>query len=132
MDAREGSDVPDITPELRLQAMALFRQGMKANSVGVHRTLNRPPRGKGWVPGHNMPEGVFCRPEKVRESIEWYHKSYAVLPDIVVLNQIAIGHEMLGDTDEARAAYVLMKEQAEREQNEVYRRGAEMCLARLG
>ena len=122
----------DITPELRRQAMALFKQGMKANSVGVHRTLNRPPRGKGWVPGHNMPEGLFCRPEKVRESIEWYRKSYAVVPDIVVLNQIGIAHEMLGDIEEARAAYVLMKEQAEREGNEAYRRGAEMSLARLG
>lgn len=54
-------------PERYAQATVLFKRGMKASSVGVHRTLNRPPKGKGWVPCPNAPEGMFCRPDKVRE-----------------------------------------------------------------
>ena len=116
----------------RKEMMVLFKQGMKASSVGVHRTLNRPPKGKGWVPIANYPEGVFCRPEKVRESIDWFQRAYAILPDIVVLNQIALGYEMIGEVEEARAWFVRVREQAEREGNEPYRQSAEMSLKRLG
>ena len=115
----------------RKEMTALFKLGMNASSVGVHRTLNRPPKGKGWVPIANDPEGVFCRPDKVRESIEWYKKAYAILPDIVVLNQIALGYEMIGEVEEARAWFVRVREQAEREGNGSYRQAAEMSLKRV-
>jgi hypothetical protein len=93
--------MPD--PAARVEAMALFKLANKASSKAVHRTVNRAPRGKGWVQGVNMPEGLMCRPDGVRESIELFRKSYAVFPDIVVLNQIALAHEMLGELDAARA-----------------------------
>jgi hypothetical protein len=116
----------------RKEAMALFKLARNADSKAVHRTLNRPPRGKGWVQGVNMPEGLMCRPDKVREAIELYRRSYAIFPDIVVLNQIALAYEMIGDLDAAREYALLMKAQAEREGNAAYVHGAERSLARLG
>ena len=114
----------------RQEAIVVFRLGMKASSVGVHRTLNRPPKGKGWVQCINMPAGMMCRPAKVREAIEHYKKSYEIFPDIVVLNQIALSYEMLGELETAREYLTRMKEQAERENNSAYLQGAEVSLER--
>jgi hypothetical protein len=122
----------EFDPLLFQRATAVIKQALKANSKGVHRTLNRPPRGKGWVACHNAPAGMFCRPEVVRESLELFRMAYGIWPDIVALNQIALGHEMIGELDEARTHFARMKEQAEREGNEAYRMAAEMGLERLG
>jgi hypothetical protein len=116
----------------RKEAMAVFKQAAKASSKAVHRTLNRPPKGKGWVQGKNMPEGLMCRPDKVRESIELFKKAYAIFPDIVALNQIAIAYEMIGELASAREYALLMQAQAMLEGNKPYMQGAEMQLARLG
>jgi tetratricopeptide (TPR) repeat protein len=116
----------------RRPAMAMFRLGMKADSTGVHRTLNRAPKGKGWVPCVNMPEGMMCRPAKVREAIEHYRKAYEIFPDIVVLNQLGLAHEMLGEAAAARECYGRMREQAIRENIPAYVQGADLALGRLG
>ena len=47
------------------EATVFFKLGVKANRTGVHRTLNRPPKGKGWVPCRNMPEGMLFRHEAI-------------------------------------------------------------------
>jgi hypothetical protein len=122
---------PEEIIEARKRSMAMFKLGMKASSKAVHRTLNRPPKGKGWVQCVNMPEGMMCRPEGVRESIELYRKAYAILPDIVILNQIALGLEMIGDLDAAEREYELVREQAQREANAAYLQGAELSLKRV-
>ena len=123
---------PEETIRKRREAMEVFKLSRKADAKAVHRTVNRPPKGKGWVQGVNMPEGLMCRPEGVRESIELYRKAYAIFPDIVLLNQIAIAYEMIGELESARESALLMKAQAEREGNKVYAQGADMQLARLG
>ena len=115
----------------RQEALVFFKLGMKADRRGVHRTLNRSPKGKGWMQGVNMPEGLMCRPEKVREAIEYYKKAYQIFPDIVVLNQIAIAYEMIGELEAAHEHYTLMREQAERERNAAYSQGASMALQRV-
>jgi hypothetical protein len=123
--------MPKFDPILYQQATVVFKQGLKVSSAGVHRTLNRAPKGKGWVQCKNMPEGMFCRPEKVRQSLGYFKKAYEIFPDIVVLNQIALGHEMIGETEEARSCFVLMKQQAEQEGNAAYKEAAELGLRRL-
>jgi hypothetical protein len=122
----------DIDPAKRAQAMAVFKLAAKASSKAVHRTLNRPAKGKGWVQCANMPAGIVCRPDQVRESIELFRKGYAIFPDIVALNQIALHYEMLGEAQAAKEYFSLMKAQAERESNPVYARAAELGLARIG
>jgi tetratricopeptide (TPR) repeat protein len=112
------------------EATAIFKLGVKANSGGVHRTLNRKPKGKGWVQCRNSPVGVMCRPDKVRESIEYFKKAYEIFPDIVALNQIALAYEMIGEFEAAREYFVLMKEQAEREANAAYLKAAELGFER--
>jgi len=124
----------------RREAIAIFKLGMKANAVGVHRTLGRPAKGKGWVQCVNSPAGIMCKPDKVRESIELFRKSYEILPDIAILNQIALAYEMLGELDTAAQYFVLMSEQAaqpaesaaEQNINAVYLRAADVALQRLG
>src|SRR5215475_11111766 len=96
----------------RREATAFFKLGAKANKAAVHRTLNRPPKGKGWVQCVNSPAGVMCRPEKVREAIEHFARAYQTFPDIVALNQVALGHEMLGELEMARRHFARMREQA--------------------
>jgi tetratricopeptide (TPR) repeat protein len=118
-------------PVKHQQATAVFKLGLKASSKAVHRALNRPPRGKGWVQCLNSPSGVLCRPEKVRESIELFRKAYAIFPDIVVLNQIALAYEMLGERKEAKEHFLRMKQQAERETNSAYVKAADIGLARI-
>ena len=56
--------------ERRRRATAVFKLGVKASRSGIHRTLNRAPKGKGWVQCVNSPAGVMCRPEKVRDIVE--------------------------------------------------------------
>ncbi|MGH7724224.1 MAG: hypothetical protein ACREOU_02220 [Candidatus Eiseniibacteriota bacterium] len=120
-----------IDPRRRAEATAIFKLGMKADQAGVHRTLNRPPKGKGWIQGHNMPPGLMIRPEKVREAIVHYERAYAIFPDIVALNQIAIAYEMLGEVEAARERFTAMSEQGEREGFAAYVKAAEMALERL-
>src|SRR5215510_5209526 len=98
----------------RARAMAFFKLAAKASSHGIHRTLNRPPGGKGWVQAVNAPAGLMCRTAKVRDSIELFAKAYQEFPDIVALNQIALAHEMLGEFEAARSYFTKMREQQRR------------------
>ncbi len=111
-------------------ATAVFKLGLKASSSGVHRTVNQDPKGKGWVQCKNAPKGMMCKPEKVKESIEYFKIAYEIFPDIVALNQIALGYEMLGENEKAKEYYTRMKSQAERESNEAYTRAAEQGIVR--
>ena len=122
----------EFDPVRYKEASVVFKRGLKASSAGIHRTLNRAPKGKGWVQCKNAPEGVLCRPAKVKESLGYFKTAYEICPNIVALNQIALGHEMIGESEEARAYFSLMKEQAQREDYEAYRIVAEMGLQRLG
>lgn len=92
----------EIDRARRREATAIFKLGLKASRAGIHRTLNRAPKGAGWVQCVNSPAGVMCRPEKVRESIAHFERAYQTFPDIVALNQIALGREMLGEFEAAR------------------------------
>ena len=57
----------DVDRDRRARATAMFKLAVKASSAGIHRTVNRPPKGKGWVQSVNCPNGLMCRPAKVRE-----------------------------------------------------------------
>ena len=116
----------------RERATAFFKLALKANSNGVHRTLNRAPKGKGWVQCVNAPAGMMCRPDKVREAIDHYQKAYSIFPDIVALYQMALAHEMLGELAAARETFNRVKTQAEAEANPAYRQAAQIGLGRLG
>ena len=83
-----------------------------SSNAGIHRALNRPPKGKGGVQCVNAPAGVMCRPEKVRESIEHFARAYQTFPDIVALIQIALGYEMLGELGAAREHFERMRDEA--------------------
>jgi len=104
----------------RARATVLFELAAKASSAAVHRTLNRPPKGKGWVQAVNAPAGLLCRPAKVRESIELFAKAYQEFPDIVALNQIALAQEMLGEFEAARSHFTKMRQQALTDENPAY------------
>lgn len=120
-----------LSDESRYQeATALFKRGVKVSTAAVHRTVNRRPKGKGWVQCVNAPAGMMCRPDKVRESIEHFKKAYDVFPGLVALNQIALAHEMLGELLAARGYYLLMKEQAESESDSSYLDTADLGLSR--
>ncbi|MFC1580263.1 hypothetical protein ACFL4N_05060 [Thermodesulfobacteriota bacterium] len=111
-------------------ATAVFKLGMKKSNAGVHRTVNREPKGKGWVQCENAAKGMMCKPEKVLESIEYFKIAYEVFPDIVALNQVAMGYEMVGDRKMAKKYFSLMKIQAEKENNEAYLSAAEQGIGR--
>ena len=115
----------------RARATALFKLAVKANSGAVHPTLNRPPKGKGWIQAANSPTGLMCRPAKVREAIQLFTKAYDEFPDIVALNQIALAYEMLGEFEAARINFTKMRTQAESEGNVAYFKAAELGLARI-
>src|SRR5262245_4534326 len=104
--------MPDVDPEQRKKATAIFKLAIKASGAAFHRTINRPPKGKGWVQCVNAPPGLMCRPAKAREAIELFIKAYTEFPDIVALNQIALSYEMLGEFEPARSWYGKMLEQA--------------------
>jgi tetratricopeptide (TPR) repeat protein len=111
-------------------ATAIFKLGTKASSSGIHRTVSEAPKGKGWVQCINAPQGMMCKPEKVKESIEYFKIAYEVFPEIVALNQIALAYEMLGEAEKAREYYARMKAQAESEANEAYLTTAEQGIVR--
>lgn len=122
----------DVDRDARREATAIFKLGVKAGHSGIHRTLNRAPKGNGWVQCVNSPAGVMCRPEKVRESIALFAKTYQTFPDIVALNQIALAHEMLGEFEVARRHFTRIREQALAESIFAYVEAAEFGLARVG
>ena len=112
-------------------ATAVFKLGVKAKNAGVHRALNRAPKGTGWVQCRNSPMGVMCKPDKVKKSIGYFKEAYEIFPDIVALNQIALSYEMIGEFEEARTYFMLMKRQAERENISVYVKAAEFGFDRV-
>ena len=121
----------ELNHDRRQHATVIFKLGLKASSSGIHRTLNRAPRGQGWVQCVNSPPGVMCRPEKVRASIEYFVKAHQAFPDIVALNQLALSHEMLGEAETACKYFTQMHAQALAENSSAYARAAELGLARL-
>jgi len=72
----------------------------------------------------------MVKPDKVKEGIEYFKIAYEVFPDIVALNQIALGHEMLGDKKVAADYFQRIKAQAETEGNDAYVQAAELGLRR--
>ena len=96
----------------------------------MHRTLDRDPKGKGWVKGGGVFEGFWYKPDKVKETIEYFKIAYEVFPDIVALNQIALVYEMVGEDQLAVEYYRRMKDQARLENNDVYIQTAELGLRR--
>ena len=114
----------------RKAATAVFRLANKTMESGMHRTLDREPKGKGWVDCASEFKGMKCRPEKVKEAIELFDIAYEILPDIVALNQIALGYETIGKKKKATNYFKRMKHQAERENNDAYIQAAEVGMAR--
>ena len=78
--------MPTIDPVRYQQATVVFKRGVKASRAGIHRTLNRAPKGKGWVPCSGACAGIFCKPAKVKESIDLFKAAYEIFSDIVSLN----------------------------------------------
>lgn len=124
--------MPTIDPIRYQKATVVFKRGLKASRAGIHRTLNRAPKGKGWVRCSGACEGIFCKPAKVKESIDFFKAAHEIFPDIVSLNQIALAYELLGEIQEAGTWFLRMKEQAEREGNAAYLNAAELGLRRVG
>jgi hypothetical protein len=114
-------------------ATAVFKLAQKTSEFGVHRTVSKEPKGKGWVQCQNAPKGMMCKPEKVLESIEYFKIAYEVFPDIVALNQIAISYGLIGEKSMAKEYFSEMKEQAEKENNDAYIKaalqGIQMCTS---
>ncbi len=117
--------------EKYLQATAIFKLGVKSLNKAVHRTINKAPKGKGWVQCLNSPTGVMCRPDKIKEAIIHFTKAYEIFPDIVALNQMALGYEMIGEIETARECFNRMRLQAQEENNASYIQAAELGLQRL-
>ena len=98
--------------------------------TAYYRTLNKEPKGKGWVQCESAPKGMMCKPEKVLESIEYFKIAYEIYPDIVALNQIALGYDLIGDQLMAKEYFSRMKIQAEDENNDAYIQAAEQGIKR--
>lgn len=90
----------------------------------MHRTIDREPKGKGWVKCELGVAGMMCRLEKVAEAIALFEIAYEIFPDIVALNQAALAYETLGQKQKAADFFVRMKEQAEQESHDVYAQAA--------
>lgn len=124
-------DTDDPTRDARRRdATEVFLRAVKANNAALHRAINRAPKGAGWVQCHNAPPGMLCRPEPLRAALALFEEAYAIWPDIVALNQVALGHEMLGDREAAHGHYQRMQAHAMREGDASYLRAAEEGLAR--
>lgn len=117
-------------PVRRRAATEVFKLANKTMESGMHRTVNREPKGKGWVHCAMGVKGMMCKPDKVKESIELFAIAYEVFADIVALNQIAIAYEIIGEKQEAAGYFKRMKDQAEREKDDIYSQAAEAGLAR--
>jgi len=114
----------------RKAATEVFKLANKTMESGMHRTVGRDPKGKGWIPCEFGVEGMMCRPGKVTEAIELFRIAYEVFPDMVALNQVALAYEIIGDKKSATEYFGKMKEQAGRENDDVYAQAAEAGLAR--
>lgn len=120
----------DQSPIRRKAATEVFKLANKVMESGTHRTVNREPKGEGWVACAVGVEGMMCKPDKVEEAIELFTIAYEIFPDIVALNQAAIAYEMIGDKEQALEFFGRMNEQAERENDDIYRQAAQSGLAR--
>ena len=120
----------EFDPIKHTAATAVFKLAIKTQESGMHRTLDRDPKGKGWVKCGGVFEGFMCKPDKVREAIEYFKIGYEVFPDIVALNQIALAYESVGEEQLAVEYYKHMKDQAQLEKNDVYNQTAELGIGR--
>ena len=115
----------------RKAATAVFKLANKTMETGMHRTVDREPKGKGWVDCAIGLDGMMCKPEKVNEAIQLFEIAYEIFPDIVALNQVALAYEILGDKPKAAGYFMRMKEQAKQQENGAYVQAAEAGLARV-
>jgi tetratricopeptide (TPR) repeat protein len=111
-------------------ATAVFKLGAKAMESGMHRTLNREPKGKGWVPCKIEPIGLYYKPNKIREAIKYFEIAYSIYPEIITLNQIALCFEIIGEFEQAKLHFKNMQRQAEEEENDAYLQAAKTGLQR--
>jgi len=123
--------VSEFDPIRHKAATAIFKLAIKTQESGMHRTLNQDPKGKGWVRCGGIFEGLKCKPDKVKEAIEYFKIAYEVFPDIVALNQIALAYESVGEEQLAVEYYKRMKDQAQLEKNDVYVQTAELGIERF-
>jgi tetratricopeptide (TPR) repeat protein len=72
----------------------------------------------------------MCKPDKVKEAIEYFKKAYEIFPDIVALNQIALAYEFIGEKSVALDYFRRMKAQAEVDNNAAYSQAAELGISR--
>jgi len=90
------------------EATVVFKRGLKASNAGIHGMLNHAPKGKGWVQCDNAPEGILCRPAKVRESIEYFKTACELFPDFGAAHYaLARAYRATGDETKAREHLVL-------------------------
>jgi len=122
--------VSEFDPIRHKAATAIFKLAIKTQESGMHRTLDRDPKGKGWVKCGGVFDGLMCKPDKVKEAIEYFKIAYEVFPDIVALNQIALAYESVGEEQLAVEFYQRMKDQAQTENNDVYIQTAELGIGR--
>ena len=120
----------EFDPIRHKAATAIFKLAIKTQESGMHRTLDRDPKGKGWVKCGGVFDGLMCKPDKVKEAIEYFKIAYEVFPDIVALNQIALAYESVGEEQLAVEFYQRMKDQAQTENNDVYIQTAELGIGR--
>lgn len=111
-------------------ATAIFKLAIKTQESGMHRTLDRDPKGKGWVKCVGIFDGLTCKPDKIKEAIEYFKIGYEVFPDIVALNQIALAYESVGEEQLAVRFYQRMKDQAQTENNDAYIQTAKLGIGR--
>lgn len=120
----------EFDPVRHKAATAVFKLAVKTLESGMHRTVNREPKGTGWVDCKGVGEGFKCKPAKVREAIEYFKIAYEVFPDIVALNQIALAHGMIGEEEQALDYFGRMKQQAQLENNDAYIHASDAGLER--
>ena len=109
------------TDKIRYNAASVvFRQGTKIYDKGIHRTLSEEPKGKGWVLSVLPDIEIFCKPEKIKEAIEYFKIAYEIHPNLTYINHIANGYEIIGDKALTKKYYDKIKTQAENENNDAY------------
>ena len=82
-------------------ADTVLNLAMRTENAGLQRDLSSPPKA-GWFQGGT---GLYCRPDKIYEALQYYEIANEIYPSATTLNWKALALETLLDFPAALQAY---------------------------
>lgn len=109
-------------------ASTVLNLAMRTENSGLERNLSASPK-EGWVRGGT---GLYCRPDKIYEALQYYEIALAIYTNATILNWKALALETLSDFPAALQAFKDLEEWVKKNEETVANKRTYIKVARSG